>query len=1060
MPHKSAFGFWTDLRACEADKTSMKDDFERRIGELERAAVRTDLENKALEQQVSDNAALMENDRREINELNAKLDTLQGMYDSLQLSLRDVPKCTDELDAFEKHEAKRAEERAARSAAKRAAEVECEREKERADAADAERRIKALEEAHEASRLRLADVERVRDDALEENARLHAAQHMYISKAGRAYARALDLHNALMLERRGVAHARVQQLEHILGERDATIDKLKVTVQTLTNQPDDAVRLDSKAALEGMKVRKVTRTRNGVTKTRSVKEPTGRLRTCLQLWRSLGKSLFSSSGLQMVLANELALRRNGFGRKLFFQMKEPRAALQRMMNDSMNAARRDSAMAERAYMSRLLTIIGRMRWDMLRKMTKFEYDTASAKKRKYAQREIKTELLSVKHLDDMVSRYRQDNAKRNLLARFRPVWEKHLGTPAIRRLGGGGNEVAHLMQISTGAHEVAACMDMYGTAMLLLYSAVQTDTYVKHTTVVVRSDEHGPYLWWAFKGGCDEYPPSKHKPGIEGSLSLVNELNASDSTSRQWPYYSGYCKENSPTTMAVLDSKEESVGRLRASHDPNNRTVCYFKLTWNAPANLVDALIPGFGPLPPPEHESWNRPPLSVAHPVRNCFGYLPAFDLAHHAKCFNNHGTSGDFGGMGFSVTKLTLCRPEAVLMPRSEFNLNRENNEKHNYFLHDDGYWDECVRGVQAFMADYKSKHKVETEGELLAFKKAVAEHCKSQKHSFVHGVKPRSFVQLVFYCVLHLDTNQAAIELELFEAHAHEIAASRKLPYSDKTSPHRRWHEALVDSDLEPFARRLKSRLPDINQDPQDIRCNGPSVASMMNNVHRFNAALKVDDETPAEKLERDTIVTLLLMHRGISAMHSRFTLQKDEVPQLVEMGRCMLRLVDNLHLPQTYNLTYMCIGNPQLLQLNMEKFALSELLVLGLQSLGSAQGPEALHADSKVHIPMQTSGREGCHHDHLQNALLMRVAGPHVVKTKFEPKSRCKPRITEKLGEEQCRLCSGWNDEPHFLPPGYVATAIMEKGFMVRQPLCFDCANGPAVLMIVSFFSVPC
>ena len=137
------------------------------------------------------------------------------------------------------------------------------------------------------------------------------------------------------------------------------------------------------------------------------------------------------------------------------------------------------------------------------------------------------------------------------------------------------------------------------------------------------------------------------------------------------------------------------------------------------------------------------------------------------------------------------------------------------------------------------------------------------------------------------------------------------------------------------------RFRNRIPP-TQDPQDFRLLGPHVIDAMRRIYLFDAACEVENQTDAEWLERNTIKSMALMHRGIAAMHSKFVLNKADVPLLIEMGRYMMRLVDSLHLPCSYNLNYMCIGNPQLLQLHIERFAISETLVLGLQSLGVCSG----------------------------------------------------------------------------------------------------------------------
>ena len=97
-------------------------------------------------------------------------------------------------------------------------------------------------------------------------------------------------------------------------------------------------------------------------------------------------------------------------------------------------------------------------------------------------------------------------------------------------------------------------------------------------------------------------------------------------------------------------------------------------------------------------------------------------------------------------------------------------------------------------------------------------------------------------------------------------------------------------------------------------------------------------------------------------------------------------------------------------------------------------------------------MQTHGRPGCHYMHLENAYLLRVAAPRELKTKFDPHSRKQHRMDEEVRDGHCSCCSGLTSSPHHLPPGLVATSVMEKGFMVKQPLCFGCANGVARVML--------
>ena len=107
-------------------------------------------------------------------------------------------------------------------------------------------------------------------------------------------------------------------------------------------------------------------------------------------------------------------------------------------------------------------------------------------------------------------------------------------------------------------------------------------------------------------------------------------------------------------------------------------------------------------------------------------------------------------------------------------------------------------------------------------------------------------------------------------------------------------------------------------------------------------------------------------------------------------------------------------------------------------------------------------MQTSGRpgrdgkHGCHYAHMQNMLLLRTAGNEVIQIKFDPKGRHIHRVDTEHKEGTCRLCSiklseDRSADGYPLPPGYVATSLMQKYFNVRKPLCFSCANGKAVVI---------
>ena len=422
----------------------------------------------------------------------------------------------------------------------------------------------------------------------------------------------------------------------------------------------------------------------------------------------------------------------------------------------------------------------------------------------------------------------------------------------------------------------------------------------------------------------------------EGSLSCRLELGASCSPIRQFLYLSVDAKESSRTVEWACRMKEASVSRLRSSLDIGKRIIFSdVKLPFGADPKLL-ALVPQRAVIGPQE-VSTSAP--TIIPELRVAIDYLPSFDLKHHAFCLRCSGVLSVYGGMGYSVSRDNWGNAEALMMTRAEYIKNTDKNDREqNLFLHDVDYWAECVDHIKEHLAKFAEQTPNVSLDDLHEEAKKEA---ALQKHSFTKGEMPFSFMSLIFYCVLHLDTNLGAVIVELYEDYAHQLAAARGLAYSDPKSPHARFHKALDDSGLEPIATRLRNRLKHVNKDPQDFRLLGPHVVDMMRNIWRFDAALRVENETDPEWLERNTIGSLLIMHRHFSSMHSQFTMKKTDVPALVEMGKYMLRLISRLHLPRSYNVHYMTIGNPMMLARHMERFAISEMLVCGLQALGSAQ-----------------------------------------------------------------------------------------------------------------------
>ena len=847
--------------------------------------------------------------------------------------------------------------------------------------------------------------------------------------------RALNMELLAKLEeaRRDASAVEVRLNRQLLSQRDSKITELEKNLSA-ARAPGGLKEMDAPAS-PAMLRKRMERGHGRSKALAPVTRASRPLRARLAALKSFARLWF---GVGWLWALALVLSQHAEGCTHFLSFARPREFVQRVINRGVKKAQGDPANAERAFLTRLVSIIGRKRWEKQRRALKYICSTIVRGDRamfEYRQRTLQASMFQIKQVDDMCSRSDHDHARERLVSRYSAaVWVPHLGTVPIERL------------YDPAGAEVGAYADVFGTAVLCVRSSLEFECYNPWVDFSIRHDEHGPYLYSVVGDGCDEYPRDRRHTATEGSLSNRMEHGAACSPERQFPYLSVDAKETGWATGLALAKKEAAVCRLRSTLDPETR----HEITVTLAPNAKD-IFRVF--LPDPDDKAAKTGGATVT--MRLAIDYVPLFDLKHHAFCYRNYGTTGLYGGIMCSVYKDHLCLPECRLLSREEFMKDPVSNYHQHYFVHDGAYISECVADVKRHMDDFRSKNPCvaptsEAEWSQLLEKEAKR-YCETKRHSWWQEKPPMEFMKLVFFCVLHLDTNLGAVWVSLYDDYAKQLAASRNVPYGDPKSPHRRFHDAMDKAGLEPITARLRNRIPP-EQQPQDFRLLGPHAIAAMQTIYLFDAALKVDNETEAEWLERSTLKTMALMHRGISTLHSQFKMQKSDVPLLVDMGRCMMRLVDTLHLPASYNLNYMCIGNPQLLELHMDRFAISELMVMGLQSLGCAQGPEAFHHDSGIRIPMQTSGRPGCHYTHLENALLIRTAAPDVLKFKFDPHSRKIHRHDEAVKPGHCRCCSERLSEPPCTPPTHVViTATMRDGFMVQQPLCCGCANDVAVIM---------
>ena len=112
--------------------------------------------------------------------------------------------------------------------------------------------------------------------------------------------------------------------------------------------------------------------------------------------------------------------------------------MQRVINRGVKKTQGDPANAERAFLTRLVSIIGRKRWEKQRRALKYICSTIVRGDRamfEYRQRTLQASMFQIKQIDDMCSRSDHDHARERLVSRYSAaVWVPHLGTVPIERL--------------------------------------------------------------------------------------------------------------------------------------------------------------------------------------------------------------------------------------------------------------------------------------------------------------------------------------------------------------------------------------------------------------------------------------------------------------------------------------------------------------------------------------------------------------------------------------------------------------------------------------------------
>jgi hypothetical protein len=679
----------------------------------------------------------------------------------------------------------------------------------------------------------LGDARSARASALAENAQLRAREDVLMRRLKAAQQAALATQAELHKLREGELAVRADVAEKLAAQRADTIRSLRKELGDARSSGLEP--LDAPASSD-MLESKMERSRARAP-LRRVLRAAWPLRIRMRALTDSAKHWFGAGWLWVFA---LVLSRHAEGMRQLMSFARPFAYVQNMITRGVRRFEREPATADRAFLTRLAAIIGRKKWEQQRRDLKYTCEVLAADgdkvRFKYTQRQIAVGVFQMKQIDDMCSRHQHKKARQRLVERYSHIWD------FTETDDGDTIERLYVDNADGTRDEVGAYIDVYGVALICIKSGLEFEEFHPHVNWVVRWDEDGPVLYIVIGDGCDEYPRTRRHTSTEGSLSNRLEFGAACSPPRQFPYLSVDAKETGAPTVWALDKKEIAVSRLRSSLDPKSRITLNVRLP-RALSPVLRVFIPD-APIGPVAASHVPLPTATTA--IRCAIDYLPIFDIKHHAFCNKNSGTSGLYGGITYSGDNDNLCLPEAKLLSRADYMKDEKANYGKNYFVHDKDYIAKCVRECSEFMDEWRAAHPppptdanakvVEKYKE--AAEKAAKEHCAQQQHSWWHESMPYDFVSLVFFCVLHLDTNLGAVWIELYEAYTKQLASSRGFEYTDERSPHNKFHKALEQCDMEPIARRFRNRIPP-TQDPQDFRLLGPHVIDAMRRIYLFDA-----------------------------------------------------------------------------------------------------------------------------------------------------------------------------------------------------------------------------
>ena len=359
--------------------------------------------------------------------------------------------------------------------------------------------------------------------------------------------------------------------------------------------------------------------------------------------------------------------------------------------------------------------------------------------------------------------------------------------------------------------------------------------------------------------------------------------------------------------------------------------------------------------------------------------------------------------------------------------------------YTEYDYKFIKEAAGKVQEYKADLEAKFAAETGEQITesTLKRKVNEFCAANGHSVSQGVPFFSHGLKGVGDPLHSDSNDLKQKIDnindcccLLDEKNGTHGRSRDedkedAPGNAVVGPlQEELLLAMKSLGLGPEAERLREqKTGKKGAAPVKFRLTGSKAVDVLRGFPVLTDVLDVGaEESEFERLRRGMLVLSFLYMRAISTLYSKFSVTKEEVENLVQLGRDYMALICLFGLKCGANEHNICYGIPTRLQKFFELVKIDGEKALGGGVIGSTQGLEGKHWFTKLAMLLNTSGRLGdCWYEYLWNERFRMYWGERHVPQRvgYANARTCRPRIPDvyedrkrkrrQAEEEHQRVC---------------------------------------------------